>query len=251
MEYRTFAGQTDDGFYGDIQGIFDLDFGFIGPNKPFDSQGGYNVHTIVLDIPVEELTDANGIVGVYATTSRQRVTVLKTDEDPVTAGNWVQVGRQGNPLFNEALVFITDKDLYNRTSPDQDRQLFETYALNPLLATVLGLPDSNRQDIAGIFIPDMIRVDITTGPASLAGETDDADFSRLSVFGGDTLVNGIGGVVAGGFPNGRRFGDDVIDITLLALGVPLNGAFVGDRVDDNDISYNEDFSLCRDAVKRS
>ena len=56
--HRAFAGQRDDGFYADIQSIFDLDFTFGGPNKPFDSQGGFNVHTIVLEIPLEELGGA-------------------------------------------------------------------------------------------------------------------------------------------------------------------------------------------------
>lgn len=59
--YRVFAGQRDDGFYADIQGVFDLLqlesplLGLDSPNKPFDSQGGYNLHTIVLQIPIEEL----------------------------------------------------------------------------------------------------------------------------------------------------------------------------------------------------
>ena len=54
---------------------FDLDFTFGGPNKPFDSQGGFNVHTIVLQIPLSELGDASQ-AGVYATTSRRQVTIL-------------------------------------------------------------------------------------------------------------------------------------------------------------------------------
>ena len=112
-DYRAFAGQRDDGFYADIQSIFDLDFGFGGPNKPFDSQGGFNVHTIALDIPIEELTGGDGVVGVYATTSRQRVTVLRVKKTPKTVGRWVQVGRQGNPLFNEALVFIVANKGFN------------------------------------------------------------------------------------------------------------------------------------------
>jgi hypothetical protein len=73
--YRAFAGQRDDGLYADIQSIFDLDFTFGGPNKPFDSQGGFNVHTIVLQIPLSELGDASQ-AGVYATTSRRQVTIL-------------------------------------------------------------------------------------------------------------------------------------------------------------------------------
>ena len=240
--YRAFAGQRDDGFYADIQSIFDLDFTFGGPNKPFDSQGGYNVHTIVLQIPLSELGNVTQ-AGVYATTSRQSVRVLSAapeDDADRLEGPWVQVGRQGNPLFNEALVALRDKDLYNRTSPTEDQRLFAKYALAPELAAVLGLRPRNRTDIAGIFIPDLIKVDLTTEPARLAGNPDDAGFHRLSVFGGDTLTNAAGAVVAGGWPNGRRFGDDVVDIAVLALAEsPINPAADVDGVVRNDITYNK------------
>ena len=240
--YRAFAGQRDDGFYADIHSIFDMDFTFGGPNKPFDSQGGFNVHTIVLQIPLKELGGA-ATTGVYATTSRRAVTVLSPKLDKPgdrLEGPWVQVARQGNPLFNEALVALRDKDLYNRTSPSDDRQRFATYALEPELAAVLGFPATNRTDIAGIFIPDVIKVDLTTGPARLAGNPDDPGFHRLSVFGGDTLTNARGVQVAGGWPNGRRFGDDVVDIAILALAQsPPNPAANVDGVVRNDITYNK------------
>ena len=236
--HRAFAGQRDDGFYADIQSIFDLDFTFGGPNKPFDSQGGYNVHTIALQIPLAELAGARA--GVYATTSRRAMTVLGPTGNDVREGAWIQVGRQGNPLFNEALVALADKDLYNRTPPEEDRRRFNRYALEPELAAALGLPATNRTDIAGIFIPDVIKVDLTTGPARLAGSPNDPGFHRLSVFGGDTLTNRRGETVAGGWPNGRRFGDDVVDIAVLALAQSgVNPAADVDGVTRNDISYNK------------
>ncbi len=259
---RVFAGQRDDGFYADIQGIFDF-LNFTGPNKPFDSQGGFNVHTIALDIPVSQLGGDQQVVGVYATTSRRRITVLSAEDGPATSGEWVQVGRQGNPLFNEALVAIRDKDLYNRTSPSLDAALFRSYALNPELARLINLilnpspaaPETNRTDIAGIFIPDLIKVDLSTGPARLAGNPNDNGFSRLGIFGGDVLQSdvqdpfGNGGFIPGGWPNGRRFGDDVVDTAVCALLSDLRGplriACDGtaniDRVTRNDITYNKVF----------
>ena len=144
----------------------------------------------------------------------------------------------GNPLFAEGLVAIEDKDLYSRTSPSVDKALFRKYAENPELAKLLNRlvlePDipgieTGRTDIAGIFIPDVIKVDLSTGPARLAGggpthptNPDDPGFSRLSIFGQDVLISkiqpGFGkGVVPGGWPNGRRFGDDVVDIAVTAL----------------------------------
>ena len=140
----------------------------------------------------------------------------------------VQVGRQGNPLFNEALVTIEDKDTYSRTTPDRDDELFRRYADSPELAVLanalLGTAaiTENRSDIAGIYIPDLIKVDLSTGPVALADDARDDSFHRLSVFGGDVLISTVqeglgGGAVPGGWPNGRRFGDDVVDIALPAL----------------------------------
>lgn len=259
--YQVFAGQRDDGFYGDIQSIFDLDFTFAGANKPFDSQGGFNVHTIVLNIPVEELGGDQQIAGVWATTSRRATTVLRNSGTSAT-GPWVQVGRQGNPLFCEAFIPIVDKDLYNRQPISSDPARFAKYALTPELAAILGAQmdrRTGRTDLAGIFIPDLIKVDLSTAAARLAGGTnlgsapDDAGFSRLSIFGGDTLVSNIqtgfgGGVVPGGWPNGRRFGDDVVDIGVIAVLSDLRTSppqIVSipdvDRVTKNDIGYNKVF----------
>jgi len=264
--YQAFAGQRDDGFYADIQSIFDLDFGFSGPNKPFDSQGGFNVHTIALNIPLEEIGGDQQIVGVYATTSRRRVTVLTKRPERKRdwiGGPWVQVGRQGNPLFCEALVAIADKDIYNRTAPTRDAALFAKYAFTPELAAVLGGIPTDRTDIAGIFIPDVIKVDLSTGPTRLAGSPidpsnpDDTGFHRLGIFGGDVLTSAVqkgffgDRMVPGGWPNGRRFGDDVVDIAVIALlsdlrAVPPAAIFGDpmtsiDGVDVNDISYNKVF----------
>jgi hypothetical protein len=102
-------------------------------------------------------------------------------------------------------------------------------------------------------------VDLSTGPARLAGggamhatNPDDPGFSRLGIFGGDTLVSAVqpgfgGGVVPGGWPNGRRFGDDVIDIAVTALisdlrvSPPIIRGPAGDNTDANDIAYNKVF----------
>ena len=117
--YVAFAGQRDDGFYADIQAIFDL-LKLRAPGKAY-SQGGFNVHTMALKIPLNELGGDRQVVGVYATTSRRRVTILDVQHgDPNFAlTDSCRSARQGNPLFNEGLVAIEDKDLYSRTSPTQ------------------------------------------------------------------------------------------------------------------------------------
>ncbi|MBA3761272.1 MAG: DUF4331 domain-containing protein [Gemmatimonadales bacterium] len=260
--HRVFAGQRDDGFYADIQGVFDL-LNFNGPNKPFDSQGGFNVHTIVLQIPVKELGGDQQVVGVYATTNRPRVAVLSDDKDQTRKAGFVQVARQGNPLFNEGLVALRDKDFFNRSRPTVDDEVFRKYAEKPelavLLNAVLGTDaiTTGRTDIAGIFIPDVIKVDLSTEAARRAGNPDDEGFHRLSIFGGDVLKSQVqpgffgNGTVPGGWPNGRRFGDDVLDIAVIALlsdlRDPENPVIGGgattdiDKVTANDITYNRVF----------
>lgn len=255
--YIAFAGQRDDGFYADIQSIFDLDFSFGAatrtPAKPFDSQGGMNVHTIVLSIPLDQLAargaPAPKLAGVYATTSRKRANGgerWNSPESPRSSAVYDQVGRQGNPLFAEALLPVRDKDRYNQTPPAEDFA-FTASVDNPELSRVLGVRPII--DLRSIFIPDVIRIDLTTGPARLAGQ---AGFNRLSVFGGDVLKSqfqdpfGNGGFIPGGWPNGRRFGDDVVDIAVIALGAggPPGADFSGadvDRVKENDITYNVAF----------
>ncbi len=268
--YRSFAGQRDDGFYGDIQAIFDL-LKLRSPGK--DAMQGFNVRTIALEIPIDQLGGDMQVVGVHATTSRLRLPVLadrgwwddyRRDPDR----HYVQVGRQGNPLFCEGFVAIEDKDAYNRMSATSDASTFRKYALKPELAHLLNVlvfggagpaPETDRTDLAGIFIPDLIKVDLSTAPARLAGGKDsssvasDAGYSRLGIFGGDVLISKVQpgfdgkGLIPGGWPNGRRFGDDVVDIGVTALisdlrvSPPVINGPAGDNVDGNDIGYNKVF----------
>ncbi len=264
--YIAFAGQRDDGFFADIQAVFDL-LKLRSPGR--DSQGGFNLHLMALAIPIDELGGDEQVAGVYATTSRKRFRILVDGpQKSEPFGDWVQVARQGNPLFAEGLVAIEDKDLYSRTSPASDKVLFRKYAEKPELAMLLNRlvlePDipgieTGRTDIAGIFIPDLIKVDLSTGPARLAGggedhptNPDDPGFSPLSIFGKDTLVSRIqpgfgNGVVPGGWPNGRRFGDDVVDIAVSALisdlraSPPILRGPAGDNVNANDMAFNKVF----------
>jgi hypothetical protein len=280
--YRAWAGQREDGFYGDINAIFDL-LSLKSGGSRFDSQGGYNMHLITLEIPVNDIGGDQQVVGVYATTSRRATTVLSEGSGSAGAtvtGNWVQVGRQGNPLFCEAFIALKDKDLYNRTKPTSDAALFKKYADTPELAALINAlvlkgnvaPTTSRSDLAAIFIPDLIKVDLSTVAARRAGGggsntvlADDAGFSRLSIFGGDVLESPLAGhpfrlpgtaigadanksFVPGGWPNGRRFGDDVVDIGVTAVisdlrTIPLiiRSADGIDNVSGNDAVYNKVF----------
>jgi len=275
-----FAGPREDGFYADIPAIFDLlddrildNDGDLNEALGQDGGGvdgfkGFNVLSYAIQIPLEQLSPspftavfadlgntenplpsaAQAIgVGVYASVSRKRIRLLRSKRGPINAGPWVQVNRMGNPLFNEALVALADKDNYNRSSPVNDVADFSTYAENPELATLINtvfganLADSGRSDLAAVFAPDVIRVDTTTGPVRLAGQP---GFSRFGFAGNDTVTAGDGRIISGGWPNGRRFGDDVIDIALTAVASgPTYDALiaVGDNIEANDQVYHQVF----------
>jgi Domain of unknown function (DUF4331) len=262
----VWAGPRDDSFFSDIPGIFDLlnvrildNNGSLADGLGQDGNGvdgfkGFNLLSVAIQIPLSKLDELNiptkydsvffgrqTGVGVYATVSRPRVVVRKSDGTREYSGGWQQVSRLGNPLFTEALVAFADKDRFNRTPASQDMQ-FAKYARNPELAALINavfgtsFAATNRADLVKIFIPEVLRVVTTTDPVRLAGQ---AGFHRLGFIGGDT-TNG----VSGGWPNGRRLGDDVVDIALTAIASgPSYSAItvVGDNVAANDTAYHQVF----------
>jgi len=260
----VFAGPREDGFFADTPGIFDtldprildhngsLDDGLGQDGSGVDGFKGFNVLAYAVQIPLSSLptfsyTDpffgASSGVGVYAAVSRRRITLRSknADRDPRQEGSFVQVNRMGNPLFNEVLVALRDKDRYNRTSPTTDAAL-ATYALNPEVAFLINFvfgtsfATTGRTDLQAVYIPDVLRVDTTTDPVPLAGQP---GFSRLGFIGGD-MTSG----KSSGWPNGRRLGDDVVDIALTAVASgPTYSSItvVGDNVAANDQLYHQVF----------
>ena len=241
---RIFAGQRDDAFFGDIGAVFDdLAFrrgtGVTGGGKDFFA--GYGVHTISIQVPINRVTrPGKPTIGIWSTTERQKVVVNRRTGRAAT--RWVQVSRIGNPLFNEVVVPTTAKDAWNAGNPINDRAYFR-YTQRPMLAAAINLfypgvidaPEKNRSDLSAIFLTglpklnytgavkaDMLRLNTSIAPATSP--------NRLSVLAGDTA----------GWPNGRRLGDDVIDIAVQAVAgatfTPANpkSALLGDGVDGDD-----------------
>ena len=245
---KVFAGQRDDGFFGDIGAIFDLvairhGTGATGGGKDFFA--GYGVHAIALQVPLSQLDNGgNHIVGIWAAAERPKVTVRGGSKQ------WVQVSRLGNPLINEVLIPTQLKDKWNATTPDKDKQ-FEQYYSSPVLAHLLNqlypqfgpFQETNRNDLVSVLLTGLKEPNLNyTGPT-------DADELRLNLAIAPTAPIGQGnrlGVLGGdlaGWPNGRRLEDDVIDIAERAVGGALIGHSLplGDGVDANDVPYMTTF----------
>jgi len=236
---KAFAGQRDDAFYADIGAIFDLlairkGTGNEGGGKDFFA--GYAVHAIALQIPISEVDTKSHVIGIWTSTDRRQVKV----NGGRAHKRWAQVSRLGNPLVNEVIIPTETKDLWNRWTPNRDKYFARFYRA-PILAKVmnqlyrLGVPEQNRKDLVmvlltgvnqpklnytGPTLADMLRINLSI-PV-----TPPSDFSRLGVLGGDLQ----------GWPNGRRLGDDVVDIAERAVAGALVGKNVplGDGVDGPD-----------------
>ena len=239
---RVFAGTVADPFFIDLGGVFDSlnlrksasapvlsaavdgdDHNNYAPN----ALAGFNVNSIVLEVPITMLTgdgalhaagDKNAVIGSYATTSRQKTTILSVLSG--NAGAWTQVQRLGNPLINEAVIGTGSKDRFSMDNPVNDSQ-FANFLLNPLLPQVLAtlgvpVPPAPRVDLLPLV---QYMAPICTGcAASDAGPV--ADLLRLNTGVGPTANSKRLGLLAGdaaGFPNGRRLTDDVFDIAVRAL----------------------------------
>ena len=148
---KVFCGPSDDPFYVDLGGIFDLGD---APRQSMRSRDGlaqYNTHSICLQIDIATLSknkqpvsaavnilDPNYIIGVWASASRQATRTLNTTGGGSTqSGAWVQVSRLGMPLTNEAVIPVGRKDQWNFGTPYQDLgniAIFSDFFYNPELA---------------------------------------------------------------------------------------------------------------------
>lgn len=257
---RVFAGPRDDAFYFDSGATFDtLNFrapapvltggadqgqGAAAPNA-VDGFAGYNISLIAVEAPMSMLTadgssqptGANAKIAGWAVTARQLVTIRPSPQDPIHIGEYMQVDRVANPLTVEALIPLPMKDFWNRSHPSNDQQ-FAKFIGDPFFASgilkgVFGVnvPPAPRNDLLGVFVPDVTRIDLTIQPKSAAAG------SRLGPLGGDNA----------GWPfGGRRIGDDVVDIGLRALAGVLVPGFqnappLGDGINSNDVPYLDRF----------
>jgi hypothetical protein len=269
---KVFAGQRADPFFVDLGAIFDLGtlrpfqnahlvgqklFNYAG--KAVNATDRTNVHTIAVQVPLHMVRrdgkkkvrgrDAGAVIGVWTSASRRQVQVRQggKDNDDVYVGPQTQVSRLGNPLFNEVIVPMAQKDRWNSLPPSEDKR-FAEFVEKPELAALLpvlypGLFDNlAKLNEAGTPRADLVAILLTGIPDGLIdgfqNNTGDvqADMLRLN-----TAIPpaekpnkfGLLGEDLAGFPNGRRVADDVVSISLRAIAgvtVPLvDEAFTPDE----------------------
>jgi Domain of unknown function (DUF4331) len=272
---RVFAGTVDDPFYIDLGAAFDsFNFrmgvgGILSPavdaddthNYAPDAVAGFNVNSIVLEVPITMLTvdgklhgagDKQAVIGTYGETDRQRVTIHRLDGQVNGAGVWRQVNREGNSLINELIIGTGSKDLFSVSDPQNDGQ-FASFFLDPLLAHIyssvlnIPIPPAPRTDLLPLVqymapicpgcgpndagpIADLLRLNTGIPPTPVGSQ------KRLGFLAGDLA----------GFPQGRRPIDDVVDIASRAVaGILVDpvkfGARIGDGVNTNEVGYGKTF----------
>jgi hypothetical protein len=237
---------------------------------------GMNVHSIAIQVPITALTRDGqahasssplATIGVWTAAYRQQISVRSTTGKVYSSGAWIQVSRLGNPLINEVVIPRGMKDYWNSQPPSNDSQ-FVKYYENPELAGLVNLlypalPDAattGRSDLSLILLhgvptvnntgsvaADELRLNTGIAPC-LADDATDQVGSCRSI---GAFFNGTDAAAdLQAWPNGRRLGDDVVDMEIRAVaegyGPLLHSIFptvlkdlspndiVGDGVNAND-----------------
>ena len=249
---RVFVGQRREGFFVSLGETFDLinnanPVGEQFANSRLNDLADKNITSLAVEAPIACLTAGNDpVIGAWTTSS----SVTKNGAGITTL---LQVSRLGNPLVNEVVIGLADKDKFNASQPINDPQ-FLTYVTNPTLPAIIellfGTPAPTlfpRSDLVAVFLTGLsgvnapanltapgeeMRLNTSTAPLPKGGQ------NRLGVIGGD----------GAGYPNGRRPGDDVVDISLrvvmgrLLVNPPLFGTpgqAVSGNLDFTDGAYGD------------
>jgi len=276
---QSFAGQRDEAFPVDLGSIFDL--GGLRPLNDLhaielpvepgkDATAGYNVHSVVLQVPTQLLTqEGNGTIGVWSETYRRKTRVFAggSAAAPAHSGPFTQVSRLGMPLVNEVVIPLKLKDAFNTLKPAQDAAAlagveappFATegaipLVTDPILANLLpvlypdafpdesAIPPPPRDDLVSIFltgIEGLNQLETVTPSEMIRLNTmiEPTPFDQQ-----DRL-----GLLAGqmdGYPNGRRLIDDTVDISLRALagGTPFTPEFNEENDPNNKLTDGVPFN---------
>jgi len=251
---KVFAGQRAEGFYVDLGAIFDLgdlrpfenlhaQYGmhvFTKPAPGVNATNQLNVHSIAIQVPITDLvrkgahgeSDPKSVIGVWTEANRRAATVLDSDTgQTVTSGPWRQVSRLGNPLINEVIIALGDKDRWNHQAPVHDKQFAHYYAHPELAALLPALYPGVFPNLAALVKSGKVRADleailltgipsgIIPGFQNNTGSVQ-SDMLRLNTAIPPSRKPNILGLLGGdlaGFPNGRRVFDDIVTVELRAV----------------------------------
>lgn len=225
---QFFAGVVDDPFFFDIPAfsrfVASVVAGTPDPtqfNRGRDSFAGYNTLAMALSIPLPRLRAllgaSNNVLGLNTRTARRAASVSRFPFRTPLAANYNTVDRAGLPAVNVALIPYPRKNEFNLASTEDDAA--GRFAAD-IVATLrrLGTNDTFIGILAGVAVArgDFLRLNVTTANSGPGG----------------------GNNTAAAFPNGRRLGDDVIDIILSLV---ANGAALKDNANANDVSLRDAF----------
>ncbi len=194
-----------------------------------------NVTEIALEIPKACLTGSgNGVIGTWTTASLPQARILNPNaafnKTEVNGGAWTQVSRLGNPLVNELVIGLKDKDKFSTSEPKDDGQFID-YVTHPSLPELLNILfkdavnttlGANLKTLAPTNFPrnDLVNAFLTGFPGvNQLAKVTGSEMLRLNTGIAATSADkqsafGVAGNDLAGFPNGRRPGDDVVDIAL-------------------------------------
>ncbi len=241
---RMFVGQRKDPFVVNLGEVFDLvNLNPVGPvNGARDLLADANVTAIILEVPIACITTpGHPVIGAWTTASVRQARVINpspTFDAPTTEGGfWTQVSRLGMPLVNEVVIGIKDKDKFNTSLPVNDAQFLD-YVTHPTLPVLL-------QALFGVTAPAPPRTDLVqaflTGLPGLNQTPNTGEMLRLNTAiapkpaGEQSNLGALGGDLAG-FPNGRRPGDDVVDIELR---VAMGALLPADQAPSGNLPYTD------------
>ena len=238
QDARVFVGQRKESFSVALAEVFDLvNFAPLASALPDDPArndlADKNITTLALEIHADCLVgNGNGVIGAWTTASARSTQTISLDptyRQPVEySGEYRQLSRLSNPLVNEVVIGLRDKDRFNVSEPVDDGQ-FATYVTSPTLPAILDILFRDAVGASSNIAPSNLpRTDLVT--AFLTGfpgvnqmsTVTPSEMIRLNTAIAATAMDnqinlGVAGGDLAGFPNGRRPGDDVTDIALRVM----------------------------------
>ena len=227
---RMFVGQRKEPFYIAVGKIFDLiNLNPIGPETDGNNNDleAKSVSALALELPISCITmTGEPVIGAFTTASLRQGRLLNglptsgLNNVARNGGAWTQVSRLGMPLVNEAVIGLDDKDRFNASKPKDDPARFADYVTNPVLPTLIeslypaakAPTNFPRTDLLTVFLKGIEGVNQPKNV--VAGEMMRLNTSIAAVDSASQNPLGAARGDKAGYPNGRRPGDDVVDLTL-------------------------------------